>query len=533
MLYGQECLLSLVECEMCQSKLKEAKILLCGHFCSNCVTQLTINVNETTREFQCKSCDEIHMVPKNGFKSWKALDKFYSKELNLEEIYRGESAEKLKGNLKQIQKQIDELDYSLTNSIDTVKEHCVNLRNEVDLEAEITMKRIQDIRDEMITEIDIYQANCISNLESDKIQKEGFSGFIDELRSFHKEWSEYLKKYQINDSEINTVNNLVLELNQRFKKEKVNLDKMIFNKKSMKFVKNNSKFEKSFLGNFDFKTIGAIDINQFKNVQFTDILTNLHGTFSPYLDFDLFEEDKIAVAYPDTSNYISISIIDKNREISKSTQTSLSFTDDNNTYFSLQLKTSKDLLAVYFSYYDYNYSSDRYFIASISSNLQIINSTSISYPVISLDVNKTNIYCLTNQSGYKIMIFNHQLSNVRNIGQNKYTQKPFYFSNAIIQTINKNNKLYCLNTTKLEIIDESTGTLLKSISIQGNKMAIDSNDNILVLSTSSSKIFKINLDGVLQDEIELQNTIQRLELSIVEGNQIGFLDKSSKTIYFE
>ena len=121
------------------------------------------------------------------------MNEFYSKELNLEEIYRGESAEKLKKNLKQIQKKIEFLEHSLTNGIDRVKEHCVNLRSEVDLEAEIAIKRVQDIRDEMIKEIDLYQENCISNLEADTIQKEEFNGFINELRSFHKKWSEYLK----------------------------------------------------------------------------------------------------------------------------------------------------------------------------------------------------------------------------------------------------------------------------------------------------------------------------------------------------
>ena len=90
---------------MCQSILKEAKILPCGLFCNNCITELTKDVDQESKEFTCKSCDETHSVPKNGFKSWKALNEFHSKELKLEEIYRGESAEKLKKNLNKLQKK--------------------------------------------------------------------------------------------------------------------------------------------------------------------------------------------------------------------------------------------------------------------------------------------------------------------------------------------------------------------------------------------------------------------------------------------
>ena len=467
------------------------------------------------------------MVPKNGLKSWKALNKFYSKELNLEEIYRGESAEKLKKNLKDIQKQIEEFDFSLNNSVDLVKLYCANLRNEVDLEAEIAIKRIQDIRDEMIKEIDTYQANCISNLEAEKIQKEGFNGFIDELRSFHKEWSEYLKKYQINDVEINNVNNLVLELNQRFKKEKVNLDKFIFNKKSITFRKSETKIEKTFLGNFEFKTIGAIDFNQFQEVKFADILNN----FSNSKDFDLFEKDKIVVAYPELS-HIVVAIIDKNREITNSSQTSLEYYHGN--CYQLKIKKAKDVLAVYYGSPDYY--AGKYHFALINSKLEVIKKTLFSDPAVFLDGNDTNIYCLTQQScisNYKMTIFDHQLNYLRVVGQDHSMEQAFYLSNNITQLTGKNNNFFCLYSNKLDIIDESTGVLLKSILIQANKMAFDSKNNLLVLSVSSSKIYKYNLDGVLQDEIDYENILQGIELSILEGDKISFFNKSSKSIYFE
>ena len=52
----------------------------------------------------------------------------------------------------------------------------------------------------MIQDIDIYQTNF-----SNKMKTQGFDAFINEMRSFHKEWSEYFRKYQISDSEIISV----------------------------------------------------------------------------------------------------------------------------------------------------------------------------------------------------------------------------------------------------------------------------------------------------------------------------------------
>ena len=55
---------------------------------------------------------------------WNALEEFGSSILPLEDIYRGESIETLKNNMKEIDKQINEMSFSLNNSSDRVKEYC-------------------------------------------------------------------------------------------------------------------------------------------------------------------------------------------------------------------------------------------------------------------------------------------------------------------------------------------------------------------------------------------------------------------------
>ena len=524
MIYGEECFSPLIKCQLCKSKLTEAIMLPCDQFCIKCVHELTKNADEETREFKCKSCNEIHTIPKNGFKSWEALNEFYSKELKLEDIYRGDTVERLKNNLKEIQKQIDHLDFSLANSVDAVKEHCLKLKTEVSLEAEIAIKQIQDIRDEMIKDIDTYQANCISHLESNKVKTQEFDGFINEMRSFHKKWSEYLKQYQINDSEITNVNNLALEMNKRYKKVKIEMKKLIFNKKSMSFRKEQIKIEKTFLGSFDFKTIGSIDINQLQVIYLTDILNKMNTSFN--CDFDSFKNENIAIAYSDTSNLVSVAIIDKNRKVLNSSQTTLGA----RAHIPILIKTAKDALVIY----SLSHGNTTLCLSVMNSNLEITKSaTNIQYRIISLFVDEKNIYSLTNQTGYKTIIYDHQLNCLGNIGQCDNPQQPFYLTNDLTQIAYRNNKLYYLYSDKIDVLNETTGVLLKSITVQGSKMAFDSKSNLWVLSPTSSKLFVVdNLDGDLQDEIELENVPDELVFSIDQGDKMLFSNKAQICFYF-
>ena len=330
----------LIKCHFCQSKVKEAKILLCGLFCNDCVADLEKNANHISREFRCPSCNEIHTIPQNGFKTWKALNEFYPKESSLEKVFRGETAEKLKRNLKEIKIQIDYLDFSLKNSVDAVKQCCLNLRNEISLQAQMVIKQIQDMRDELVQEVIEYEKKCNSNI----LDKQEIERSLSEIRDFHKEWSEYLKRYQINETDMVKANRTAFELQSKLKEEKLNFEKLIFNNKSISFKRNQIQLDKNFLGNLHYKEIGEIDFNKFHVFNLTDILSKLDNCYARHIDIDSFETGKLAVVYPDISNRVSIAIIDKNRMKCKSTQ---SFFLIGTIHWKIKFNTIKDILVIF------------------------------------------------------------------------------------------------------------------------------------------------------------------------------------------
>ena len=518
MLYGEECVSIFTRCQMCKSKLKEAKILLCGVYCENCVTQITRNADKITRVFDCVSCRRIHQIPEDGFMRWDALDEFYSKELPLEDIYRGESAERLKKSLNEIRNCIEGLSFSIATSVDEIREYCLNLRNQVALETELVIKQLQDLSDELINDINNYEAKCIANIESDELNKEKFNNLLNEMKFFHREWSEYLKKHQLQEVDIAKANEKANELEKKFLKEKVYLDRLILRNKSLSYRKSDSKIDHDFLGYLELKTVIAIDIGKLQLLKLKDILPNFNDSLDTH-DFAAFETKKIAIVYPNTSDMISIAIIDKTQMIWKLSNLEYGIGEPQ-----MKLKSINGNLIFYFKYLN-----KLHFLEKLNSNLQLIQSKRIDSQILSIDANETNIYCLANSLENKILVFDHDLVNIKSIGQYEDPEQAFYFTNEIKRVCHRNNTFFILYNEKLDIINEKTGFVLKSISIDGDRITVDSNNNLLVLSVSSSNIFVYNLDGVLEDEIELENVQNGIEFSIDNEGEFVFFNRNRQS----
>ena len=220
----------------------------------------------------------------------------------------------------------------------------------------------------------------------------------------------------------------------------------------------------------------------------------------------------------DNSFIVRIIIIDKNQKIQNWTKLKDDYLryDDNKILF----KSLKDTLVLYL------YNGEENKLMSMNSNLDLVQSNIISYSVVSLDANEKNIYCLTNDD--RIVILGHKLNAINIIGQTYDPQLAFYMENTIKQIANRENKFYCLYPNKLDIIDETTGVLLKSISINGSKMAFDSYANLVVFCVDL--IFKFDLNGKFENKVKIVNLLSKNKFTIDERD--FFIDQQDKIIYF-
>ena len=526
MIYGEKCVLPLIQCKLCKSTPEIVKILLCGHYCEDCVTELTKDANNDTREFTCNSCLEIHTIPKNGFNSWNALNDFYSQETDFEEINKGEKAEQLNKNLIDIRILIDDSNSILDKIVDSVKDDCLKIKNQISLAAELVIKQIHDVKDALLEEVNVYERKCVSNAKSHKTQKNNFDDYIDELNNYHKKWTEYLKNSQINDNDILEANKSASELQKRFKNVKIGLRNFISNYKEIFFRSDQFKFEKSSLGFIDFNEDDGINFARFQRFFFSGILKDLNNSFVYSPDFDFLDNGNIVAAFPcNSSGNVKVAIIDKSFTVCNMVEQQFNF----NRYYNLKLKALKNS----FVYYLYEDIKHEHILVLIDSDLQLIRYIRTPHQVYSLGVDESTICCYLNVSTDIIMILDHQLNVIKKIGQFEDPKKEFYFKDKLTQVLYKANKFYCLRSGMVDIIDEKTGALLYSIKIEGNQMAFDSKLNLIVFSLHSRKICKFNLDGIFLDESILKDASFGVEFLIDKSDRLFFYNKTFHAFYLD
>jgi len=230
-------------CQQCQGKLEGPKILPCGEtICSFCVSSIQTNLNV----FNCLVCKQQHEMPKNGLPDNKVALKMLS--VKPIKVFRGEAVDLLEKKLDDILKKHKLIKYSIENSTDLVKEHCIDLRSDVQLKTEEAIQQINDLSSKIIEEIDEYEEELIelNNTNSKSLDK--LNKLALELESFHDLNTEYLKQNTINEQilkkSIEEATNLIIKSELEIQK----LKDIIFDGKLLIFEKNFNKINKSILG---------------------------------------------------------------------------------------------------------------------------------------------------------------------------------------------------------------------------------------------------------------------------------------------
>jgi hypothetical protein len=233
----------LLLCKHCEGRLQEPKILPCGEtICSLCETSIHVN----DRIFDCLVCKDKHDMPKNGLIFCKSLLKLL--DIMPTNVSRGESYDLLEKMLDEMQKKTNFIRLGIENSDDFVKEHCMNLKNDVQLTAEEVILQVNDITTKIIEEIDEYEKELIEFNKTNRESFDDFNKIVKEMESFHSINTEYLKKFKVDYDIINKANEEAKNLIKKAEFEIHNLKDIIFDGKIFKFEKNDQKINKSILG---------------------------------------------------------------------------------------------------------------------------------------------------------------------------------------------------------------------------------------------------------------------------------------------
>jgi hypothetical protein len=245
MFYEEEQIRNVLNCEKCNNRLDEPKILPCGStVCVQCISALKI----INHKFECTMCEKSHSVPLDGFPTSKVIQNLLTVKPN--EIPRTDSVRQLQTTLNEIQQKINQFAVGLESGIERIKEYSLNLRNEVLNCTKLKVQRIYEINDLFMREINQYEKECIEAFEKNKEDKEYFNRIIKETNIFQNDWNLQLKHFEISDSTFTQANQSGIKLMQMLDIEKLRLDDFVFDGNRLKFERNNSKITSNILGQF-------------------------------------------------------------------------------------------------------------------------------------------------------------------------------------------------------------------------------------------------------------------------------------------
>jgi len=225
-------------CINCEGRLEEPKMLPCGEtICSFCATSFKI-VDKT---FDCLLCKQKHDMPKNGLPNNKALVKILS--IKLTKISRGKVFDTFQDSLNQIRMNINLIKHGVNDRDDYIKEHCIELKNNVQLVVEEAIQQINDFMMLINKEIDEYEKEQLKmnkdtenvGLNSSNSSIKDLNEFLKEMQSFYDENIKCLNENQFGDSVLVKLNENAINMGKKAEDKIKCLQQINFDGRILKF----------------------------------------------------------------------------------------------------------------------------------------------------------------------------------------------------------------------------------------------------------------------------------------------------------
>jgi len=509
MFYEQTKIDEFLLCSYCHEKFDEPRILPCGKsVCNNCLIIISKTIDKKDNSFKCSVCQESHRNA--GFPVNEPLKQIL--KILPDEVYRCDLVEKFKANLNELNDKKMHLEKLLATAVDQVKEHCLELRLDVDLTTELAIEEINKQRDSIIKdikthretiikEIDDYEAKTVGLIETEENTRNVFKDSIKSFTEFFQKWKSYLSKVKIDDNEVAEKNSEALKLIQNAEKEKRKLNSFIFNKKKILFDKKQNAVEKGNIGLVKFKSVGNFDLNEFKKI---DMNTIMNGGYSvqvyPLNDGSFY----LLYCQSDGNDFCQITI-DKDKNIISPLKTSNIYSNSGykcSNYF--YKKFNDNVFACYYC----RYSS--YSLSKLNLDLSVVKTVNIGYQTQYISATSTHVYYYYNNQLY---LYNHDLVFLRNVGLQNNPTGAFYLPPGFKQFEINKGKIYFLSNASLQILKEDTGVLVKSVGITAENFIIDSDDNIVLINNATKEINYFDEIGNIMDHVLVENFTAGLKIS--------------------
>ena len=257
MLYESSVITDYLKCHYCTQSFIECdppRILpCCGKtICKKCVRLIHRQMKNKT--YKCIVCKEKSVMPSKGLMVNEAVVKLVSQQPK--NIDRDSQTEKRKSSLIDLGNLADKLSAEMKNIKRSIKEHCNELRKEVELATEERINEIKYYTKSMIHTIDRYERECLQNYVEINHSKHEAQEIFNQVKSFFQQQKpNNNQQLRISCQEAMDTNDKLNELKKRVDEERVNLKRLMLNNQLLKFEPNTSPATTKILGEFKYERI--------------------------------------------------------------------------------------------------------------------------------------------------------------------------------------------------------------------------------------------------------------------------------------
>ena len=473
-------------CPICSEKFHDPRILPCGQSaCNECVSNF--KVTDQKKEIKCTLCNENHCIPEPGFIVNQTILNLQAEKA--EEVYRSKSVKLFRDKLNLLRDEIDEFERNLENGVDQIKDHCMKLRNRVDLATEELIEEVHKFNEKLIDEIKEYEKECISSFNNDQYSNEKFMQLVKEVDQFYSKKNHDLStRFSIDDIEIEEASRFADDYMKRLKSEKDKLEKAKFSNRILQFDKTVALFDSNLIGSLKHKAFN-LDMSDYNSI---NILTDLIR-FN-YQNLLRLKSGNFAVFFADAEFCLNAVILDENGK-SLVQRTNMS----GNHVSELRAVEFGDKILVYF----HQQNAANYWARSISKVSQISHNSNVLAAFSSVNLNyikhldlnikfndiSANNLNLFGMSYYRdLCIYDLNMKVV-----NKLVAGDAFISSAISIEVNDVH-LFCLyqssSTFKIRVFNIETSRLVTEIQLNENfgQMKV-SNDFLIFFMNQSNTIY--------------------------------------------
>jgi hypothetical protein len=398
--------------------------------------------------------------------------------------------EEFKLALIELKTKYDRLIINLVVGVDDVRQHCINLRNKVDLQTEKNIEELHQINESLLSEITLYENACVDSFNSNIVHFSNYcSRILEETKQFLDSNAQYFCQLKedghVSDGSILQVRDLI----ERLGYEEVSLRKITFNKKVMEFEPIQS-----------YAKLGDVKFN-FLEFNHKDLVKE----YGPY--FDLFNNDKgeFTLIYCDSNRNLCLELLDKNgneiRRVSDLIKTrSISSTLNQLHNYVIGASLEPDTHSL-FNHTLSQQDTDSWLLLVLDGEFSYMRHRPIDYQIQWITANSSILLCIDIIGGFHFYDLN--LNIVKDISWNVIQNSVD--SRSIDCIIMNDIYLFILsNKKKLKIFELSTLNLKKELYIEADMMKLVSTRYLILYNAFTKVVYLFNQSG----DFEIVKTVK-------------------------